>query len=200
MIQFVVLMALCTFHRVMPAVSKNLAWIIQRCIWIVNVLQHQIDPKIAVLMRLIQCARVAVIIYGILLGCASVWCFSHFWLRCPLCPHHLGRDLIMEMWHFGDFNGNRYFFCWSLFRCVHTEQRSFALGIQWIIVRILGTIPGKLTNILNIIIHNTDFVHIFSLSAPMIFGTLIDDSCVLWQESCKETGACLVYDNSSLSR
>lgn len=38
------------------------------------------------------------------------------------------------------------------------------------------------------------------LLAPMIFGTLIDDSCILWQESCKETGACLVYDNSSLSR
>lgn len=62
-------------------------------------------------------------------------------------------------------------------RCVHEDQRSFALGIQWIIVRILGTIP-----------------------APMIFGTLIDDSCILWQPSCDETGACLVYDNYSMSR
>lgn len=62
-------------------------------------------------------------------------------------------------------------------RCVHSEQRSFALGIQWIVVRIFGTIP-----------------------APMIFGSLIDDSCILWQESCNEAGACLVYDNSSLSR
>ncbi|XP_031617011.1 solute carrier organic anion transporter family member 4A1 isoform X2 [Contarinia nasturtii] len=62
-------------------------------------------------------------------------------------------------------------------RCVHSEQRSFALGIQWIVVRVLGTIP-----------------------APMIFGSLIDDSCILWQESCNEAGACLVYDNSSLSR
>lgn len=64
-----------------------------------------------------------------------------------------------------------------LFRCVHSEQRSFALGIQWIVVRLLGTIP-----------------------APMIFGSLIDDSCILWQESCNEAGACLVYDNMSLSR
>lgn len=62
-------------------------------------------------------------------------------------------------------------------RCVHSEQRSFALGIQWIVVRIFGTIP-----------------------APMIFGSLIDDSCILWQESCNEAGACLVYDNSSLSK
>lgn len=62
-------------------------------------------------------------------------------------------------------------------RCVHSEQRSFALGIQWIVVRVLGTIP-----------------------APMIFGSLIDDSCILWQESCNEAGACLVYDNNTLSR
>lgn len=62
-------------------------------------------------------------------------------------------------------------------RCVHDDQRSFALGIQWIIVRLLGTIP-----------------------APMIFGTLIDDTCILWQESCNDAGACLVYDNHSLSR
>lgn len=34
----------------------------------------------------------------------------------------------------------------------------------------------------------------------MIFGTLIDDTCILWQESCNDAGACLVYDNQSLSR
>lgn len=34
----------------------------------------------------------------------------------------------------------------------------------------------------------------------MIFGTLIDDTCILWQESCNDAGACLVYDNHSLSR
>lgn len=67
--------------------------------------------------------------------------------------------------------------CFSFRRCVHDDQRSFALGIQWIIVRLLGTIP-----------------------APMIFGTLIDDTCILWQESCHDAGACLVYDNQSLSR
>ncbi|XP_055710573.1 solute carrier organic anion transporter family member 4A1 [Phlebotomus papatasi] len=62
-------------------------------------------------------------------------------------------------------------------RCVHDDQRSFALGIQWIKVRILGTIP-----------------------APMIFGSLIDESCILWQESCDKFGACLVYDNLYMSR
>lgn len=62
-------------------------------------------------------------------------------------------------------------------RCVHDNQRSFALGIQWIKVRILGTIP-----------------------APMIFGTLIDNTCILWQESCDDAGACLVYDNLYMSK
>lgn len=57
------------------------------------------------------------------------------------------------------------------------EQRSFALGIQWIVVRLLGTIP-----------------------APMLFGALIDESCILWQGDCDSGGACLVYDNKNMSR
>lgn len=68
-------------------------------------------------------------------------------------------------------------FCTSFGRCVHDNQRSFALGIQWIKVRILGTIP-----------------------APMIFGTLIDNTCILWQESCDDAGNCLVYDNHYMSK
>ncbi|PSN43734.1 Solute carrier organic anion transporter family member 4A1 [Blattella germanica] len=64
-------------------------------------------------------------------------------------------------------------------RCVQDDQRSFALGIQWIKVRLIGTIP-----------------------APMVFGALIDETCILWQESCHqdENGACLVYDNKYMSR
>lgn len=52
-------------------------------------------------------------------------------------------------------------------------------SLQWIKVRLLGTIP-----------------------APLIFGALIDESCILWQESCDKDagGACLVYDNFYISR
>lgn len=65
-----------------------------------------------------------------------------------------------------------------LCRCVQDDQRSFALGIQWIKVRLIGTIP-----------------------APMVFGALIDETCILWQESCyEEDGACLVYDNQYMGR
>lgn len=79
-------------------------------------------------------------------------------------------------------------------RCVHDDQRSFALGIQWIKVRLLGTIP-----------------------APLIFGRLIDETCILWQASEAEEaaanggcqhgggaesvgGSCLVYDNDYMSK
>ncbi|KAJ0182819.1 hypothetical protein K1T71_002188 [Dendrolimus kikuchii] len=62
-------------------------------------------------------------------------------------------------------------------RCVREDQRSFALGIQWIKVRLLGTIP-----------------------APLLFGFLIDLSCSLWSSSCEKTGACLQYDNVNMSR
>lgn len=62
-------------------------------------------------------------------------------------------------------------------RVVRDEEKSFALGIQWIKVRILGTIP-----------------------APIIFGALIDDTCILWHETGEGQGACLVYDNYYMSR
>ncbi|XP_050680474.1 solute carrier organic anion transporter family member 4A1 isoform X2 [Leptidea sinapis] len=62
-------------------------------------------------------------------------------------------------------------------RCVQEEQRSFALGIQWIVVRLAGTIP-----------------------APLLFGFLIDLSCSLWAAHCGTTAACLLYDNHNMSR
>ena len=35
----------------------------------------------------------------------------------------------------------------------------------------------------------------------MVFGALIDETCILWQESChEEDGACLVYDNQYMGR
>ncbi|XP_050774627.1 solute carrier organic anion transporter family member 4A1 isoform X1 [Gopherus flavomarginatus] len=62
-------------------------------------------------------------------------------------------------------------------RCVSDRQRSFALGIQWIVVRTLGGIPG-----------------------PIAFGSVIDLSCLVWQDQCGEQGSCYVYQNSAMSR
>ncbi|KAJ0036423.1 hypothetical protein NQD34_005100, partial [Periophthalmus magnuspinnatus] len=62
----------------------------------------------------------------------------------------------------------------SILRCVPEEQKSFALGIQWILVRTLGAVPG-----------------------PIVSGALIDQACLLWQKD--DHGSCLVYENSKLS-
>uniref|UniRef100_A0A3B5KR34 Solute carrier organic anion transporter family member n=1 Tax=Xiphophorus couchianus TaxID=32473 RepID=A0A3B5KR34_9TELE len=62
-------------------------------------------------------------------------------------------------------------------RCVPDSQRSFALGIQWIVVRTLGSIPG-----------------------PIAFGSVIDISCLLWQDQCGDQGSCYIYHNSAMSQ
>ncbi|EHB17808.1 Solute carrier organic anion transporter family member 4A1 [Heterocephalus glaber] len=62
-------------------------------------------------------------------------------------------------------------------RCVLDQQRSFALGIQWIVVRTLGSIPG-----------------------PIAFGWVIDKACLLWQNQCSHQGSCFVYQNAAMSR
>ena len=62
-------------------------------------------------------------------------------------------------------------------RSVPDEQRSFAVSLQWIVLRFVGFIPG-----------------------PIVFGAVIDEACLFWKESCDdETGACYYYDNANLS-
>ncbi|XP_069736525.1 solute carrier organic anion transporter family member 4C1 [Phaenicophaeus curvirostris] len=65
----------------------------------------------------------------------------------------------------------------AILRCVPDKQRSFALGVQEVFLRLLGTIPG-----------------------PILFGVAIDNSCTLWDiNECKTKGACLVYDNERMA-
>lgn len=64
-------------------------------------------------------------------------------------------------------------------RCVHDDQKSFALGVQWLKVRVLGTIP-----------------------APLIFAKLIDEACLYWKanEGDEGSGSCLVYNKTDMSK
>jgi len=55
-------------------------------------------------------------------------------------------------------------------RFVRPEERSLGLGIQTIVLRLLGTIPG-----------------------PALYGRLIDEACIL------SSGKCLMYNNYSMS-
>ncbi|NXE94254.1 SO4C1 protein, partial [Menura novaehollandiae] len=65
----------------------------------------------------------------------------------------------------------------AILRCVPEKQRAFALGVQAVFLRLLGTIPG-----------------------PILFGVAIDNSCTLWDiNECKTKGACWVYDNKRMA-
>lgn len=73
---------------------------------------------------------------------------------------------------------NNYYYAF-LFRCFPYHQRPLAIGVQWVLIRTLGSIPG-----------------------PIIFGLMIDSTCLLWGETslCSEAkGSCLMYRNSELS-
>lgn len=61
-------------------------------------------------------------------------------------------------------------------RCVPPNERSFALGIQLCATKCLGFIPG-----------------------PILFGWLIDLSCLIWNTKCGEEGSCFFYDNQQMS-
>ncbi|XP_029428539.1 solute carrier organic anion transporter family member 4C1 [Rhinatrema bivittatum] len=65
----------------------------------------------------------------------------------------------------------------AILRCVPDKQRSFALGVQSLFIRLLGSVPG-----------------------PILFGITIDSSCILWDiDQCERKGACWTYDNSKMA-
>ncbi|XP_037307467.1 solute carrier organic anion transporter family member 3A1 [Pungitius pungitius] len=59
-----------------------------------------------------------------------------------------------------------------LIRTVSPELKSYALGVLFLLLRLLGFIPP-----------------------PLIFGAGIDSTCLFWSSDCGERGACLLYDN-----
>uniref|UniRef100_UPI00398EDFC4 solute carrier organic anion transporter family member 3A1-like n=1 Tax=Pristiophorus japonicus TaxID=55135 RepID=UPI00398EDFC4 len=61
-----------------------------------------------------------------------------------------------------------------LIRSVNPEYKSYALGVQFLMLRLLGFIPP-----------------------PLIFGAAIDSTCLVWSETCNKSGACALYDNDS---
>ncbi|XP_052106029.1 solute carrier organic anion transporter family member 4A1-like [Mytilus californianus] len=65
----------------------------------------------------------------------------------------------------------------AVMRVVKDEQRPFALGVQWVFIRLLGTIPG-----------------------PFLVGWAIDNACLIFLEgSCGNQGNCLLYSHDSMA-
>ena len=66
----------------------------------------------------------------------------------------------------------------SLFyiRCVPDNKRAFASGVQYMLTKTLGLLPG-----------------------PIIFGHVFDTACGLWQDLCGENGRCFIYDTDKVS-
>jgi sodium-independent organic anion transporter len=63
-----------------------------------------------------------------------------------------------------------------ILRTVADEQRALSLGIQSVMFRVIGSIPG-----------------------PLIFGAIFDSTCILWKYECSEQGNCWEYSNSNLT-
>ncbi|GFR75414.1 solute carrier organic anion transporter family member [Elysia marginata] len=56
-------------------------------------------------------------------------------------------------------------------RSVRSMERSFALGLQFVCMRLFAYIPS-----------------------PIFFGNAIDQACLLWNVKCNRNGSCLLYD------
>ncbi|XP_065345657.1 solute carrier organic anion transporter family member 74D-like [Cloeon dipterum] len=59
------------------------------------------------------------------------------------------------------------------FRCVDPIDKAFAQGLALVVISLFAFIPG-----------------------PIIFGALIDASCLIWDQSCGKKGNCALYQRS----
>jgi len=75
----------------------------------------------------------------------------------------------------GLFIGNLFFMSTMMvvLRCVYDDQKAIALSVASCVTNVLGFIP-----------------------APILFGWVIDSSCVTWHSRCaQDRGNCVIYNN-----
>lgn len=61
------------------------------------------------------------------------------------------------------------------YRAVRTEDKSFAQGLSLLMVSLFALIPG-----------------------PIIYGAMLDSTCLIWDESCGRKGNCWFYDKDKM--
>ncbi|KFO80248.1 Solute carrier organic anion transporter family member 2B1, partial [Cuculus canorus] len=59
-----------------------------------------------------------------------------------------------------------------ILRSIQPEDKSFAVGIQFMLLRVLAWMPG-----------------------PVLYGSAIDTTCILWEKKCDKKAACRYYNN-----
>jgi len=62
-------------------------------------------------------------------------------------------------------------------RCVEVRDKSLSMAFQVVFMSLLAMLPS-----------------------PIVYGAIIDKSCILWQKECSETTNCLLYDTDSLRK
>ncbi|XP_034291762.1 solute carrier organic anion transporter family member 2B1 [Pantherophis guttatus] len=62
-------------------------------------------------------------------------------------------------------------------RSVKRQDKSFALGLQFLLLRVLAWLP-----------------------APVIYGSAIDTTCLLWQYKCKKRAGCRYYNHTAFRK
>ena len=60
-------------------------------------------------------------------------------------------------------------------RCISVEDKSLSMAFNVVFMSLFAMLP-----------------------APMVYGTIIDNTCILWQEECGSTTNCLLYDTDKL--
>ncbi|NWX32936.1 SO2B1 protein, partial [Notiomystis cincta] len=60
-----------------------------------------------------------------------------------------------------------------ILRSIQPEDKSFAVGIQFMLLRVLAWMPG-----------------------PVLYGSAIDTTCILWERRCERRAACRYYNNT----
>lgn len=60
------------------------------------------------------------------------------------------------------------------YRCVETKDKSLALGVAALVTSMFGFVPG-----------------------PILFGAIMDSTCLVWNISCEEKGNCWFYDRDN---